>query len=90
MTNESMKNELSAKNFEKLEVWNRGVDVEVFNPLHRKDLNLRKPVVLCVSRASREKGLDDFCRLEVEGTKVLVGDGPYLQELKDKYEGKVS
>lgn len=89
VTNESMKNELSAKNFEKLEVWNRGVDVEVFNPSHRKDLNLRKPVVLCVSRASREKGLDDFCRLEVGGTKVLVGDGPYLQELKDKYEGRV-
>jgi glycosyltransferase involved in cell wall biosynthesis len=34
---------------------------------------------------SKEKGLEDFCNLQVKGTKVLVGDGPILAELKRKY-----
>ena len=41
--------------------------------------------MLCVSRASKEKGLDDFCGLDLPGTKMLVGDGPYLDDLKRKY-----
>ena len=39
---------------------------------------------MCVSRVSKEKGLDDFCQLP-HPNKVLVGDGPYLLELTKKY-----
>jgi glycosyltransferase involved in cell wall biosynthesis len=39
---------------------------------------------VCVSRVSKEKGLDDFCQLKYN-RKVLIGDGPYLNELKQKY-----
>jgi len=90
VTSPSMKQLLSEKDFHNLEVWNRGVDKEIFNSsLRRKSSSLtessNKPVILCVSRASIEKGLDDFCQLKTEGTKIFVGDGPYLETLKAKY-----
>jgi glycosyltransferase involved in cell wall biosynthesis len=85
VTNETMMRELSDRGFERLAVWNRGVDTTVFNPQRREITGVKKPIILCVSRASYEKGLDDFCSLKIEGNKILVGDGPYLPELKRKY-----
>ena len=85
VTNETMKRELSDRGFERLAVWNRGVDTTIFNPKRRETTGVKKPIILCVSRASIEKGLDDFCSLKIDGTKILVGDGPYLEELKRKY-----
>lgn len=85
VTNETMKSELQERGFERLAVWNRGVDTKIFNPKKRKINQATKPILLCVSRASIEKGLDDFCNLQTTGTKILVGDGPYLDELKKKY-----
>ena len=42
--------------------------------------------MLCVSRVSHEKGLDDFCKIDYPGaTKMIVGDGPYRKELEAKY-----
>jgi glycosyltransferase involved in cell wall biosynthesis len=43
-------------------------------------------VLLSVGRVSVEKGLDDFCRLNIPGaTKIVVGDGPYRRELERRY-----
>jgi glycosyltransferase involved in cell wall biosynthesis len=89
VTTESMRQELSARGFERLEVWNRGVDRRLFNQSRRCETETPRPILLCVSRASKEKGLDDFCQLETQGTKILVGDGPYLDELKKKYHHQV-
>ena len=85
VTTNSMKRELESHGFERLEVWSRGVDRDVFSSKHRRANLATKPILLCVSRASKEKGLDDFCALRTPGTKMLVGDGPYLDELKRKY-----
>jgi glycosyltransferase involved in cell wall biosynthesis len=85
VTNETMMRELGERGFERLAVWNRGVDTAIFNPQRREITSVKKPIILCVSRASIEKGLDDFCSLKIDGTKILVGDGPYLEELKRKY-----
>jgi glycosyltransferase involved in cell wall biosynthesis len=39
-----------------------------------------------VGRVSVEKGLDDFCQLDIAGaTKIVVGDGPYRKELERRY-----
>lgn len=78
-TNE-IKKLLISKKFEKISVWTRGVDTSVFNPKRR---TRQGDYILCVSRVSKEKGLDDFCQLK--GNKVLIGDGPYLNDLKAKY-----
>lgn len=85
VTNQDMADDLTARGFKNLAVWNRGVDRELFNPDKRKRLSYRGPIILCVSRASKEKGLEDFCELKVRGTKILVGDGPMLLELKRRY-----
>ena len=83
---ESMKQELEYWGFDQeIVVWSRGVDRDQFHPLESRPDNDSK-ILLCVSRVSHEKGLDDFCALNVPNTrKILVGDGPYLNTLKSRY-----
>jgi glycosyltransferase involved in cell wall biosynthesis len=83
---------------EKLRLLPRGVDVELFSP-QRRDPELWKRYglsegfkLLYVGRISKEKNLDQLMRafVEVHGTRpgaqlVLVGDGPYLDELHGRY-----
>ena len=84
-TTETMVKELKDKGFtQDIRSWTRGVNRDIFYPnfnIKNKELTL-----LCVSRVSQEKGLDDFCKLNFPNSKkILVGDGPYLKELKKKY-----
>ena len=82
---------LETKGFKNLVVWRRGVDRETFNSSHRTTpFDSALKVILCVSRVSKEKGLDDFCSIPVPENylKVLVGDGPYLKELQNKYRSE--
>jgi glycosyltransferase involved in cell wall biosynthesis len=42
--------------------------------------------LLCVSRVSKEKNLEEFFELDYPGyLKVMVGDGPMLETYKKKY-----
>lgn len=78
--------ELSKKGFKNLSVWTRGVDRTIFNSESRTTLNCGRPFLLCVTRVSHEKGLDDFCKIDYPGaTLMIVGDGPYRKELEAKY-----
>ena len=83
---ESMKAELENWKFgQPIQVWSRGIDRNVFDVNNNRTTN-RPKILLCVSRVSHEKGLDDFCNLEIPDTeKILVGDGPYLKTLKKRY-----
>ena len=86
-----IKNLLESKGFSTIVVWKRGVDRKLFNSTYRtrtNDSDLK--IILCVSRLSKEKGLDDFCKIPVPDgyLKVLVGDGPYLKELMSKYHSE--
>lgn len=65
--------------------WSRGVDVEMFRPGPKDFLDLPRPVNLYVGRVAVEKGIEDFLKLDLPGTKLVVGDGPQLEELKRKY-----
>jgi glycosyltransferase involved in cell wall biosynthesis len=85
VTTNSMKRELEAQGFKNLVVWSRGVDRSIFNNAQRVKSLKKEPILLCVSRASKEKGLDDFCSLKTNGIKILIGDGPYLDSLRQKY-----
>jgi glycosyltransferase involved in cell wall biosynthesis len=85
VTTDSVRKELEIKGFTNLVVWSRGVDRLIFNSNFREKSLNKTPTLLCVSRVSIEKGLDEFCKLNIDGTKILVGDGPYLNELKEKY-----
>ena len=86
VTTESIRQELVARGFQNLRVWTRGVDRTVFNGSHRGETRAGRPILLSVGRVSVEKGLDDFCRLEIPGaTKIVVGDGPYRRDLERRY-----
>lgn len=83
-----MLNTLQSYGLDNLIHWSRGVDTKVFRP---KDVrhDYTKPVMLYVGRVSVEKNLDSFLSLETPGTKIVVGDGPYLNKLKSKYPDTV-
>lgn len=90
-TTDTMVQELRSHGFQgELVAWSRGVDRNIFHAGLRGTTVAGRPILVCVSRISREKGLDDFCQLDWPGaTKLLVGDGPYLDELKQKYSDQV-
>ena len=81
----------------------RGVDAETFSPRHRSP-DLRAAwkldggalVLAYVGRVSREKGLAmlpdverRLCAAGVEHRWVIVGDGPYRQELERRLDNAV-
>ena len=85
-TTDTMKRDLLAHKFDdNIVSWTRGVDREIFNPSHRHD-NINGKYLLCVSRVSKEKNLEEFFKLNYHGYhKVMVGDGPMLETYKKQY-----
>ena len=69
--------------------WTRGVDRSIFKRNKDKKVSNNDVVLLSVGRISKEKNLDVFCQLKLPNytnvSKIVVGDGPYLEELKKKY-----
>ncbi len=68
----------------------RGIDHEKFyvgdkNLFH----DLPKPVALYVGRVAVEKNLESFLSMEWSGSKVIVGEGPDLQHLKNKFSDAI-
>ena len=65
--------------------WSRGVDLAQFSPSVAFDpaiAALPGPVMLSVGRIAVEKNLAAFLDADVAGSKVVVGDGPALAELR--------
>ncbi len=80
--------ELEARGIGPARLWSRGVDLELFHPgqtPHPALATLPKPVFLSVGRVAKEKNLDAFLDSHVRGSKVVVGDGPMLEELRQRY-----
>jgi len=67
--------------------WPRGVDATLFHPdRKRRDVYLLpRPIWLYVGRVAVEKTLEDFLGLPLEGTKVVVGDGPSREDLERRF-----
>ena len=86
-TTQTMVDELKSHGFTSdIIPWTRGVDREILNPLSRQEYD--DITLLYVGRVSKEKGLDDLCKIECELFKYniqIVGDGPYRKELEEKY-----
>jgi glycosyltransferase involved in cell wall biosynthesis len=47
---------------------------------------MKGPIWLYVGRVAVEKNIAAFCDTPLEGTKVIVGDGPQLEALKEKHK----
>jgi glycosyltransferase involved in cell wall biosynthesis len=81
----TLKRDLSARGFRNLRLWSRGVDVDRYKPGQKDWLDLPRPVFLYVGRIAVEKSIEDFLKLDLPGSKLVVGDGPQLQELRTRY-----
>jgi glycosyltransferase involved in cell wall biosynthesis len=86
----TMKKQLELQGFRNTAIWSRGVDIEQFHPSKRgidgglfKDLP--KPVFAYVGRVAVEKNIEAFLKIDLPGSKVIVGGGPALEELRAKY-----
>lgn len=94
-TSTAMQQELTEHGIERVEVWQRGVDTELFRPeLASQEMRSRlsqgcpdAPLLIYIGRLSAEKEIDRIKPvLETipNARLALVGDGPYREEL-EKY-----
>jgi len=90
---QTIQDELENRGFERIRRWSRGVDTELFRPRTEEEiralapavLDLPKPIHLYVGRVAVEKNIQAFLAADLPGTKLVVGDGPQLDELRRKY-----
>jgi glycosyltransferase involved in cell wall biosynthesis len=81
----SLREDLSARGFGRLMLWSRGVDTQLFRPRPDADLGLPRPIFLYVGRVAVEKNIEAFLKLDLPGSKVVVGDGPARAVLERQY-----
>ena len=85
----TMRDELEKRGFRNLSPWTRGVDTELFRPRREGESDplegIARPVFLNVGRVAVEKNIQAFLDLELPGSKVVVGEGPALEELRVKH-----
>lgn len=81
----SLKSELEANGFRKLRIWTRGVDVALFRPIPDAILPFSRPIWLYVGRIAVEKNVEAFLKLDLPGTKVVIGEGPARLSLARAY-----
>jgi glycosyltransferase involved in cell wall biosynthesis len=85
---QGIKEELESYNVgESVVLFSRGVNLDNLRPRITHIPSDRKTKLICVSRVSKEKNLDVFCNLNQKKYQLtLVGDGPYLEELRQQYK----
>ncbi len=71
--------------FRNVVLWSRGVDLEIFKMQQVNRLNTRPPIFLYVGRVAVEKNVDAFLKLDLPGTKWVVGDGPALARIREAH-----
>jgi glycosyltransferase involved in cell wall biosynthesis len=82
----SLRQELTRRGFTKLRPWTRGVDLDKFRPGEGDAwAGLARPVFLYAGRVAIEKNIEAFLSLDLPGSKVVVGSGPALETLKQKF-----
>jgi glycosyltransferase involved in cell wall biosynthesis len=77
--------ELRSRGFSNLKLWSRGVDTGLFRPRSKDYLDAPCPISMFMGRVAVEKNIEDFLRLDIPGTKYVVGDGPAFVKLKAAY-----
>lgn len=97
---EAYRQQLAEHGFDlnRLFIFTRGTDLEVYNPRHRDERFFEswgikdRVVLIYAGRVSREKNLDPIFEafqsdpeLMEKAALVLLGDGPYREELKQRH-----
>ena len=83
-----VKKQLRKRGFRRTAHWSRGVDTDQFQsygknlPAYEK---LQRPILVYMGRVAAEKNIEAFLSLDIEGSKVVVGDGPALKDLRARF-----
>lgn len=88
----ALSSELVERGIGSVHHWPLGVDIDQFSPAaepHPEMKGLKRPIQLYVGRVAVEKNLEAFLQTRVEGTRVIVGDGPALAGLKQQFPDAV-
>jgi glycosyltransferase involved in cell wall biosynthesis len=97
-TSTAMMEELSSHGIERVDLWQRGVDTELFHPdLASQEMRSRlsqnnpeSPLLLYVGRLSAEKEIErikPILEAIPQARLALVGDGPHRQALEKHFAG---
>ena len=81
--------ELEDRGFKNVKLWPRGVDTALFDPAKAAAVPWPRPVFLTVGRLAVEKNVEAFLKLDLPGTKLVVGDGPARAQLEKAYPDAV-
>lgn len=93
---EARREQLRARGFPRVVPWRRGVDHRLFRPAEGRApvrigeeslASLPRPLFVYAGRVSPDKDLEQFCALDLPGTRLLVGDGPDRRRLEAYYAG---
>ncbi len=82
---QSLREELAVRGFKHLRSWSRGVDLDAFHLEPREEWDLPRPIFAYVGRVAVEKNLRAFLKLELPGSKLVVGDGPQRRVLEKEF-----
>ena len=80
-----VKDDLEKYGLNNVVLWSRGVDLDVFKMQESKALNTAHPIFLYVGRVAIEKNINAFLEIDLPGSKWVVGDGPAMAGIKEKY-----
>lgn len=97
-TSTAMMQELTARGIERVDLWQRGVDTELFHPdlashqmrSHLSQGNPQSPLLLYVGRLSAEKEIErikPILEAIPDARLALVGDGPHRLALEKHFAG---
>lgn len=88
---DTLERDLGARGFRNIRRWGRAVDTDFFHPCRRDPgfdpdfLGLPRPIFTYLGRVSAEKNIEAFLRLDLPGSKLVVGDGPALGGLRSAF-----
>jgi len=80
-----VKDDLEKYGLNNVVLWSRGVDLDIFKMQDSKVLNSTHPIFLYVGRVAIEKNINAFLEIDLPGSKWIVGDGPAMAGIKEKY-----
>ncbi len=89
VSNAALAEELHGWGLRHLVLWSRGVDSKLFRPWPEQDttqiLPGARPAFVYFGRVAIEKNVEDFLKLDLPGSKHVIGDGPLAAELRQRY-----
>ncbi len=77
--------ELEEKGLRNMAIWSRGVNLDLFRPEARIDIDCPRPIFTYMGRVAVEKNLEAFLKLDLPGSKMIIGDGPELARYEREY-----